>query len=178
MCIRDSLHDVLIYALFPTTGLNFLEKKYSDKPLIPQKPPEHIETPIKPNLKITSSPQKTKSKKTKAYNISIGEDTFLVEVDPLNMDSMQNSSLDQTPVASDQEMIPNSIPVKINMPGIILKFFVEVGQIIKKGDPIILLESMKMETTIPSPESGTIVAINTEVGMTITNQTILMSLKE
>ena len=174
---RD-LHDVLIYALFPTTGLKFLEKKYSDKPLIPQKPPEHIETPIQPNLKITSSPQKTKSKKTKAYNISIGEDTFLVEVDPLNMDSIQNPSLDQAPVTSDQEMIPNSIPVKINMPGIILKFFVEVGQVIKKGDPIILLESMKMETTIPSPESGTIVAINTEVGMTITNQTIIMLLKE
>ena len=94
------------------------------------------------------------------------------------MDSIQNPSLDQAPVTSDQEMIPNSIPVKINMPGIILKFFVEVGQVIKKGDPIILLESMKMETTIPSPESGTIVAINTEVGMTITNQTIIMLLKE
>ena len=91
---------------------------------------------------------------------------------------MQNPSLDQTPVASDQEMIPNSIPVKINMPGIILKFFVEIGQVIKKGDPIILLESMKMETTIPSPESGTIVAINTEGGMTITNQTKIMLLKE
>ena len=94
------------------------------------------------------------------------------------MDSNENSSIDQTSMPTNTEMIPNTIPVKINMPGIILKIFVEVGQTIKKGDPIILLESMKMETSIPSPESGTIAAINTEVGTNITNQTIIMLLKE
>ena len=174
---RD-LHDVLIYALFPTTGLTFLEKKYSKEPLAPKKPPNSTQTPITPNLTITSSPQKPKSEKAKTYNISIGKDTFLVEVDPINMDSNENSSIDQTSMPTNTEMIPNTIPVKINMPGIILKIFVEVGQTIKKGDPIILLESMKMETSIPSPESGTIAAINTEVGTNITNQTIIMLLKE
>ena len=171
---RD-LHDVLIYALFPTTGLNFLEKKYSKEPLDSKESSKPTQSSITSNLTISPSPQKPKSAKAKAYNISIGEDTFLVEVDPVNIDTLEYN---QTPITSDQEMSPNTIPVKINMPGIILKFFVEVGQIIKKGDPIILLESMKMETTIPSPKSGTIDAINTEVGMNITNQTIIMSIKE
>ena len=42
------------------------------------------------------------------------------------------------------------------MPGLILKIMAEPGQSIKKGEPILILEAMKMENVIKSPVDGVI----------------------
>lgn len=49
--------------------------------------------------------------------------------------------------------------VKAPMPGLIVEIKVEVGQEVKKGDPILILEAMKMENIIKSPGEGIIRAI-------------------
>lgn len=42
------------------------------------------------------------------------------------------------------------------MPGLIIEVTVEVGQFIKKGDQVIILESMKMENELRAPRDGTV----------------------
>lgn len=42
--------------------------------------------------------------------------------------------------------------LKAPMPGMVLKIEVEAGQEVKKGDPLIVLEAMKMENVLKSPE--------------------------
>jgi len=50
------------------------------------------------------------------------------------------------------------------MPCKISQIFVKSGQTVKKGDPLIVLEAMKMEHMIKSPYSGTIEKIFYNVG--------------
>jgi biotin carboxyl carrier protein len=44
--------------------------------------------------------------------------------------------------------------VKSPMPGLVLKVLVKAGDVIKKGDPLLILEAMKMENVIKSPTDG------------------------
>jgi 3-methylcrotonyl-CoA carboxylase alpha subunit len=50
------------------------------------------------------------------------------------------------------------------MPGTVLKIFVEPGDVVAKGDPLLILEAMKMEHQIAAPHAGTITAIHCAEG--------------
>ncbi len=64
--------------------------------------------------------------------------------------------------------------VKAPMPGLILDIKVTVGQEVKKGDPIVILEAMKMENILKSPSDGFVKAIKVAVRQNVEkNQVIL-----
>ena len=50
------------------------------------------------------------------------------------------------------------------MPGRITKLLVKVGDVVTAGQPLIVLEAMKMEHSVRAPEDGTVSAINYAVG--------------
>jgi biotin carboxyl carrier protein len=50
------------------------------------------------------------------------------------------------------------------MPGKILRIHVEVGVVVKKGQAIMVMEAMKMENEIKSPQDGTIKEIKVSEG--------------
>ena len=50
------------------------------------------------------------------------------------------------------------------LPGVILAIKVNVGDAVKAGQEIAILEAMKMENSIEAPISGTVVAINAAKG--------------
>ncbi len=56
------------------------------------------------------------------------------------------------------------ITVEASVAGKIFKIEGKVGQSVKKGDAIIILESMKMEIPVVAPEDGSIASINVGVG--------------
>jgi biotin carboxyl carrier protein len=57
--------------------------------------------------------------------------------------------------------VPSSgeIQIKAPMPGLIVAIPVAEGQLVKKGDVLIVLESMKMENEIKAPRDGTVSAM-------------------
>ena len=59
--------------------------------------------------------------------------------------------------------------VKINapMPGKIVDVKVKVGDAVKKGQTVLVLEAMKMENDIVAPEDGTVASINAAVGSAV-----------
>ena len=59
--------------------------------------------------------------------------------------------------------------VKINapMPGKIVDVKVKVGDAVKKGQTVLVLEAMKMENEIVAPEDGTVASINAAVGSAV-----------
>ncbi|MBT9160154.1 MAG: Glutaconyl-CoA decarboxylase subunit gamma [Dehalococcoidia bacterium] len=57
--------------------------------------------------------------------------------------------------------------------GMIIRYEVEVGDQVKVGDPVVILESMKMENTIPAPVDGTVAAINFEIGANVGRNDVL-----
>lgn len=59
--------------------------------------------------------------------------------------------------------------VKINapMPGKIVAVKANVGDAVKKGQVVLVLEAMKMENDIVAPEDGTVASVNVAVGSAV-----------
>jgi biotin carboxyl carrier protein len=55
-----------------------------------------------------------------------------------------------------QDMLTKTNFVKSPMPGTVVKVFVSIGQEVKEGDPLISVESMKMEYLIRATHDATI----------------------
>lgn len=64
--------------------------------------------------------------------------------------------------------------IKSPMPGLIIAIPVEVGQAVKKGDKVIILESMKMENELRSPKDGLVANIYVEPGASVEKNQILI----
>ncbi|MBQ7175535.1 MAG: biotin/lipoyl-binding protein [Lachnospiraceae bacterium] len=67
-------------------------------------------------------------------------------------------------------------PVEAPMMGKILDIKVSVGQAVKRGDSLFILEAMKMENEIVAPKDGTIASINANKGDTVESGTVLATL--
>jgi biotin carboxyl carrier protein len=50
------------------------------------------------------------------------------------------------------------------MPGQVLAVLVTEGQVVRSGDPVVLLEAMKMEHTLRAPRDGVVTGIRTFPG--------------
>ena len=57
--------------------------------------------------------------------------------------------------------------IKSPMPGTILKVNVAVGQAVKEGDVLVVLEAMKMENEIMAPKNGTITQVIVAKGSSV-----------
>ena len=69
-----------------------------------------------------------------------------------------------------------SIEVTASVPGKVFKVEASVGQAVKAGDPIIILEAMKMEIPVVAPEDGTVASINVSVGGPVESGDVLATL--
>ncbi|MDR1330498.1 MAG: biotin/lipoyl-binding protein [Tannerella sp.] len=69
-----------------------------------------------------------------------------------------------TPLVSRPAAASTAKAVKSPLPGIILSIDCKVGDTVKKGQKILVLEAMKMENTIPADQNGTIVEIKVSKG--------------
>ncbi len=69
-----------------------------------------------------------------------------------------------------------SVVVSAPMPGKILGVKASVGQAVKKGEVIMILEAMKMENDIVAPSDGTIASINAAVGDAVESGATLATL--
>lgn len=84
-----------------------------------------------------------------------------------------------TPVAAPQAPVAQAAPaaapapagsgnaVKSPLPGTINAVKVQVGQTVKKGDVLFILEAMKMENDIPADRDGKVVNILVQKGATV-----------
>jgi pyruvate carboxylase subunit B len=59
------------------------------------------------------------------------------------------------------------------MPGIVIKYEVQVGSEVQVDDPILILEAMKMENIITAPAAGKIKAINYKSGDRVAKDAVL-----
>lgn len=69
-----------------------------------------------------------------------------------------------------------SIEVKAGAAGKVFKIEANVGQSVKKGDPVVIIEAMKMEIPVVAPEDGTVASIDAAVGDPIEAGAVLATL--
>lgn len=194
--LAKDIDDVILYAQFPVTGKKFLEWKYGINPVPDSVKPITIEDVKKKDEIIKKAkagelierkpdtPSKSESSRT--FNVFVDNEYFSVDVDPVGgppVFSAQPTALAQpaapaaapapTPAAAQPAASPSGTLLLAPMPGMIVKYEKKVGDAVKKGDTVVVLEAMKMENALPAPCDGTIKAIDFDSGDSITKGAVL-----
>ncbi|GAB4493593.1 MAG: hypothetical protein OHK0019_17880 [Saprospiraceae bacterium] len=67
--------------------------------------------------------------------------------------------------------------VKAPMPGLVLKIMAEPGQAVQKGDPLLILEAMKMENVIKAAGEGRVKSVKIQQGAAVEKGQLLLEIE-
>ena len=123
----------------------------------------------------------------KNYRITVNGTSYDVSVEELSGGAAAAAApVAAAPVAAPAPAAPaapapaaggaGSIKVSSPMPGKILAVKANVGDSVKKGQVILILEAMKMENEVVAPEDGTIASIDVTVGASVESGDTLATL--
>jgi methylmalonyl-CoA carboxyltransferase small subunit len=113
------------------------------------------------------------------YKLTIDGKTFEVDVEAVEPDvrrptpasaaspaspSQAPTGTPSPPQAAPTASVEESKVCRSPVAGVVVKVLAQVGQSIQANDILVVLEAMKMETTITSPVAGKIAKVNVAVG--------------
>ena len=81
------------------------------------------------------------------------------------------------PAAAAPAAVAQGYAIKTPLPGVIIDVKVNVGDMVKKGDTVVVLEAMKMENNINADREGKVVAIQAAKGDTVADGAVLVVLE-
>ena len=70
-----------------------------------------------------------------------------------------------------------SVKIEAGAAGKVFKIEANVGQAVKKGDSVVIVEAMKMEIPVVAPQDGTVASINVAVGDAVEAGALLGTVK-
>ena len=179
--LTSDIDDVLIYALYPQTGERFLRIKHGVDPA----PVEEEPAPAPAAETRPSAEAPPRSVRARRFNVYVGDQFFEVDVDPVGGDigiapsfrpSTSSGRTGVTAPESDQataQPAEGEVQVTAPMPGILVSLAVEEGQQVSAGEPLLVLEAMKMQNTIPCPTDGTVSSLPVAPGVQVTREQVL-----
>jgi acetyl/propionyl-CoA carboxylase alpha subunit len=102
--------------------------------------------------------------------------TFVLRINGQRIELQAKDRFDQL---LDRMGLSNATAAKVNelkapMPGLIVAIRVEPGQVVQKGDPLLVLEAMKMENILKAPADGVIGSIRVELRANVTKGQVLV----
>ena len=181
--ISDDLDDILTYALYPQTGGKWVRIKHGLDPMPdemkPTPPPDDGARPAAPPAQVQAAP---KSHRARAFNVFVDGEAFFVEVDPVSAGpsasasagSSPSASPEPTPVSADPATVrPGESTVEAPMPGLVLRHEVEEGATVEAGQPVLILEAMKMQNSLPAPVAGTVRSLPFDIGAKVSRGDVL-----
>lgn len=72
----------------------------------------------------------------------------------------------------------NQREIRTEMAANVWQIAVNTGQVVSRGEELMVLESMKMEIPVVAPCDGTVVSITVESGTTLAQGDLLLTLEE
>jgi pyruvate carboxylase subunit B len=207
--------DVLVYGLYPTTGMRFLKWKYGLEPVPEEVKGKSLEqvkledevyltikqkklfAKVKEFIDNLEKPLPAKGAGLRTFNVFVEGQYYEVEVEctagapvitgvaPAAMAAPRPAAAPApapaappkpavVPAAPAEELAPGEVPLRAPMPGMIISFMVKVGDLVKTGDLVCILEAMKMQNSLPAPASGTVKAINFEPGASVAKDAVIL----
>ena len=165
----QKIDDLMTYALFPQVGIKFLENRDN---------PDFFE-PVPFAETESSKDQKDEG----VYTVSFKGQSYTVNVSAGGTITSMGSSSDQSTQSSESSDDDSKAPlvngkedISAPLSGTIWKTLVTPNQSVKKGDTLIVLEAMKMETEIKATCSGVVVSVDVKEGDSVTVGQLLLSL--
>jgi len=175
--------DVLSYALFSSIANDFFDERASGElkpeplaPLPPKGPAVAHELKLAPlefkvtihgesyHIKVSGSGRKTDGKKP--YYIKVNDRLEEVHLEPL-VEVLTGAP--EAPEVSGEKKPRRPKPaapgdVTTSMPGKVTKVLVKQGQVVKKGDLVLIVEAMKMESQVLAPIAGAVKTLYVKEG--------------
>ena len=112
----------------------------------------------------------------KNYTITVNGNVYDVVVEEGASTAAPKAAPKAPAAAPKASGAAGSIKVEAGAAGKIFKVEASVGQAVKKGDAVIILEAMKMEIPVVAPEDGTVASIDVAVGDTVEAGAVLATL--
>lgn len=152
----DVVDDVLTYALFPQIGLNFLKNR--DNPDAFEPPPGAEKGQEKAAEREGKTTPVTKGPAT--YSVKVNGKSFTVEV------STEGAVTSAAPAQNEASSTSSAAgePVAAMLAGNVFKVMVGIGDDVTEGQPLLILEAMKMETKVAAPKAGKVASIDIAEG--------------
>lgn len=69
-----------------------------------------------------------------------------------------------------------SVKIEAGAAGKVFKLEKKVGDAVKKGDPVVVIEAMKMEIPVVAPQDGTVASVDVAVGDAVEAGAVLATL--
>jgi biotin carboxyl carrier protein len=105
----------------------------------------------------------------KSYTITVNGTAYEVTVEETGSVSAPAAAPKAAPKAAAPAAGAGAVKVTASVPGKVVKVAASVGQAVKAGDSVIILESMKMEIPVVAPQDGTIASIDVAEGASVEN---------
>jgi oxaloacetate decarboxylase alpha subunit len=167
---ENEIDDVLIYALFQQVGVNFLKNRNNPDAFEPV-PGSEPETPAPAVAPAAVAAEAT----AESYQVLVNGTQYDVVVSPGTGDISQIATA-ASPVVEAAAPVSAGTSINAPMTGNVIDILVIIGQQVKEGDPVMVIEAMKMETEIRSTTSGSVQSISVNKGDSIRSDQVLMTI--
>ncbi len=176
--------DVLTYAMFPDVGMSYLQNRNKGT--------------LKPEVLLPVNASSAAANVAHEFKITVHGETYDIHVTGVSPSGEserrfymtvdgepEEITLESTGAAdAASEIKPGRRPratapghVTATMPGNVVEVLVEEGQSVKAGDPVLVIEAMKMETEIKAPVAGKIASVLVKKGDRITPTEMLVDIQ-
>ncbi len=106
----------------------------------------------------------------------VGEESYTVQTSGLALTAIAPPPTPSGP-AAPAAVEAGAGAVSAIMPGKIIRVLVEPGQQVEEGEPVCVLEAMKMENELSAPRSGTVQAVHVKPGDDVEKDLVLVEIE-
>jgi pyruvate carboxylase subunit B len=189
--------DVLTFAMFPDIGETFLQERnagsLTPEPLLTKEAVSTNASRYAPsefnvtlhgetfNIKVTGSGHAGEEKRPFYVSVDgIAEEVIVETLDEIQVSgsgSTGNSKKKNNNTGSGRPRPSHAGCVTTAMPGTIVAVKVNIGDKVKAGDGVLVIEAMKMENEIQASKTGTVVAVHVVKGDNVTPDESLLEIQ-
>ena len=171
----NEIDDVLTYALFQQVGINFLKNRHNPSAFEPA-PGSEVDATV--SQAQVDAPVAAAVSGPESYRVSVNGTEYDVVVAPGTGEIGQIKQTSPAPAATAVQpvAVAEGIAIKAPLAGNVIEMLVSVGQHVNDGDPVMIIEAMKMETEIRSNTSGKVQSILVHKGDAIQSDQTIMTI--
>ncbi len=189
--LAQSAEDVIIYAMFPDIGKDFLEQRAAgtltpeylepigEKDTVCSRAPSEFLLTLhgeEYHIKVTGTGHPSQERRPFYMTLDGVPEEIQVEIlseldNETGSDNRQSAGSSRHPKASKPGHVTTS------MPGVIVEVLVKVGQQVVAGTAVIITEAMKMETEIQASITGTVTEVYVSKGDSVNPDEILVAIE-
>ncbi len=189
--LAKSEEDVLIYALFPDVGRQFLEQRaggtLQPEPVeLPEGESGGRAAPTEFNIhlhgetyhvRVTGAGPRNQPERHFYLSVDgVPEEVVIETLDEVVLGGGAEGAVPQR-LSSKRPKAASEGDVNLSMPGNIVEVLVKEGDTVQAGDPVLIVETMKMETEVQAPIGGKVTEIYVAKGDAVTPKEALLHIE-